>query len=632
MKMRRSDPRILILGALLALSAAGLVVLGISAADAVEARAMLQARNLLDGAAVGLADGLEEILADGDAAADGWTPDGPDHPLLADVFVVDERGRLLQPEVSHFPALPPPDPEEAESARRTLREAASLDPETAAELLQTAAFEEVRHPDLVATLVMAMADRAADEGNVDRATYLYGSIAEDLPGARDFGGEPLAVTAHLRRLGLLRSAGDRRKEAAAFAMRLADRAWDLPRVEREMTLTRLAEEFPDGRLPEAVERRREFVDAFRARVRFAPGDGSWQHEALARDDGVHVFGWRELVLEGRTCSFGYRIAPSTFRSRAEEASREIAGRFGTRVEIGLSPAISAGALPDRDPLARRVDLPPGFGGLEAAVAVRGPGGLGGLRALHVAMTIVLAAALATGIFLSLRAVRRELATARIRQNLLDNTSHELRTPLTTIRMHAEMLAEEDLPGETRDAYAGLVLAESERLSRLVDDVLDLSKLSRGETAVATEPEDPASLVRAAVEAWPGGEISVSVPPDLPPVAADRDAAVRVLLNLLDNARKYAGGPVAIEGRARGDAVELVVIDHGEGIPEAEQAQLFTRFYRSPRDARRAKGVGLGLVLAREIARAQGGDVRLLSSSGEGSRFALVLAKAEGVSG
>ncbi|MEN8151547.1 MAG: HAMP domain-containing sensor histidine kinase, partial [Planctomycetota bacterium] len=293
-----------------------------------------------------------------------------------------------------------------------------------------------------------------------------------------------------------------------------------------------------------------------------------------------------------------------------------------------APTIAVGAMPKRDPLASRVDLPPGFGGIEAAVAIRGPAGLSGLRTLHVGMTLVLAAALAVGVFFSLRAVRRELATARVRQNLLDNTSHELRTPLTTIRMHAEMLAEEALPDEKRDEYLRLVLAESERLSRLVDDVLDLSKLSRGEAPAATEPASPADLARAAVEAWSAGEVEVSVAEDLPLVSADRDSAIRVLLNLLENARKYAGGATAIEGRAGDGAVELIVADHGPGIPDGEREHLFTRFYRSPRDARRVKGVGLGLVLAREIARSQGGDVSLLESSAEGSRFALRLAAAK----
>ncbi|MEN8152203.1 MAG: hypothetical protein ABFS86_20465, partial [Planctomycetota bacterium] len=394
--MSRTDLRALTLVGLLALSAAGLVILGVSAADAVEARAQLQARNLLDGSADALSRGLATILRDADEAADVWTPDGPPDPLLSDVFIADERGDLLHPEVAAFPPVPAPTPEEAERVRRYLRQAGALDPGTAEELLRTAAFEEFTHPDLVGVLVLAMADRAKEADDADRAAYLYASIATDLPGARDLDGEAIAPTAHLRRLSVLADAEDRRAEAAEFARRLVDRAWGLHRVEREMLLARLAEEFPEGRLPVDVVRRREFIDAFRARVRFTTGDGGWRHEAVAREGRVHVFGWRELVLEGRTCAFGYRISPATFRDRVSAVARDVARRAGARVEIGLAPTIAVGAMPERDPLASRADLPPGFGGIEAAVAIRGPAGLSGLRTLHVGMTLVLAAALAVG--------------------------------------------------------------------------------------------------------------------------------------------------------------------------------------------------------------------------------------------
>jgi signal transduction histidine kinase len=248
------------------------------------------------------------------------------------------------------------------------------------------------------------------------------------------------------------------------------------------------------------------------------------------------------------------------------------------------------------------------------------------------MTALLAVALLAGTLLSLRAVRREIATARLRQYFIDNVSHELRTPLTSVRMYAEMLGEGDVEPEKSDEYVAWIRRESERLSRLLEDVLDFSRLARGETAVMPEAVAPADLVREASArvgpqaAAAGFTVTADVPDDLPKAHADRDASVRALTNLIGNAINYSGDAreVGIEGRIEEGRVVLEVRDRGPGVPPDARAHLFTRFYRAPRDAKRTKGVGLGLVLAREIARAQGGDVYLVSTSERGSRFALAL--------
>jgi len=633
--MRTTDLRALLLIGLLVLSSAGLVVLGLQASDAAEARAELRARSVLDGAAASVAAGIATVLRDADDAADAWTPDAAVHPLLADVFVVDASGRLRHPAVASFPAVSPPREDEVERVRAYLRSAESLDEATAERLLQTAAFEEFTHPDLVGVLIISLADRNAAEGNRDRAAYRYHSLVTDLPAARDLEGEPLAPVAHLRLLGVLDALGRKtEREAAArtFASRLVDRAFRLPALERELMLERVADEFPGSRLPGEIMRRREFMDAFHPRIavlatipvgREDAGDG-WTHRAVRQNGIVDVFGWRKLVIDGVSHAFGYRLARGPLGERIRGVAAAAARRLRARIEIDLTPAVAIGREPGPTPLILAVDLPDGLRTVSAAVAVERPTGLGGLKTLHLAMTGLLALSLLLGIVLSLRAVRRELATTRIRQNLLDNTSHELRTPLTTIRMYAEMLEEEELPAAKREEYLRLVLSESERLSRLVDDVLDLAKLTRGEVSTEVRPVAPRDLVSTALARWPGEDVAVSVAADLPLVDADRDATVRVLLNLLDNARKYSDGGIGLEAREDDGAVELIVTDRGPGIPDAERDRLFTRFYRSPRDARRVKGVGLGLVLAREIARAQGGDIRLIETSPDGSRFALRL--------
>jgi signal transduction histidine kinase len=258
--------------------------------------------------------------------------------------------------------------------------------------------------------------------------------------------------------------------------------------------------------------------------------------------------------------------------------------------------------------------------------------LGTLRFLHLGMTLLFAAALTAGILLSFRAIRRELETARLRQDFIDNVSHELRTPLTSIRMYAEMLDEEKLSEAKVQSYLGWIRRESERLSRLIEDVLDFSRVSRGETRLELGPREVGDLVSAGVKlVMPlAEELGVSVETDvadgLPSVRADRDAAVRILGNLLDNAAQHAGEEkrIGVAARADGDRVRVTVWDRGPGISPEEREHLFTRFYRSPEEVGRSKGMGLGLVLSREIARAGGGDLVLLPDSSRGSRFAWIV--------
>jgi signal transduction histidine kinase len=619
----------------LVLSSTGLAVLGLSASDAAEARAMLRTREILDGTARSLADAAEAILADADRAADRWDPSDEDlDGLIADIFVLTKDGRIRHPAVQSYPALSPPAAEDVERVRTYLLEAGGMDADTAERLLETAAFEEFAHPDLVATLLLKLADRSREAGNAERAVHRYRSIVHDLPAARDFAGEAIAPSAHLRLIAVLDETGrdeEVKRAATDFALRLADRAFALPAVERELMLAKAAERC-EG-LPQKIVARREFMDHFGPRIRARataelgrPGRAAgWRHGAVVWTDRVGLFGWRELEIDGEPHAFGFRIDPAAFRERLEAAAAELAARGGTRIEVALAPPLVVGRYPAVRPIAREIDLPIG---LAAAVAVGSPEGLLPLKILHVAMTILLAGSLLAGILFSLHAVRARIRTARLRQNLLDNTGHELRTPLTTIRMYAEMLAEEDLPPEKNAEYLAWILAESERLSLLVDEVLDLSRLSTDRKLSPAVPAAPRELAtEAAARVDPtseGAPIRIEVPEGLPPVLVDRDAAARALANLVNNARKYSDGEIGIDGIAETGFVRLEVWDRGPGIPDADREHLFTKFYRSPRDARKVKGVGIGLVLAREIARALGGDVILVESTPEGSRFALRL--------
>jgi signal transduction histidine kinase len=230
-------------------------------------------------------------------------------------------------------------------------------------------------------------------------------------------------------------------------------------------------------------------------------------------------------------------------------------------------------------------------------------------------------------------VRRELKLAELRSQFVASVSHELRTPLTAIRMFAETLQmERPLPPGARTEYLDTIVNESERLTRLIGNVLDYAKIERGQRVYRFESASVVEVVQRAAKAmeYPlarqGFGLDVNVV-DVPKTAIDEDAIEQAVLNLLSNAMKYSRDRRDIELRVSGDNAHAViaVTDHGLGIPHAEQARIFDRFYRAevPENAR-IPGAGLGLALVDHIVKAHGGLVHVTSAPGEGSTFAIHL--------
>ena len=255
------------------------------------------------------------------------------------------------------------------------------------------------------------------------------------------------------------------------------------------------------------------------------------------------------------------------------------------------------------------------------------------RLLRLGLVLGMILVLVSGIFLAYRGVRRETELARLKSDFASNVSHELKTPLTSIRMYAEMLQQGiAATPEDQTRYHSVIVRESERLGRLITNVLDFSKLERGERRYALEPEDLAAMTEEALETY--GRLSerdgVSIElvrgeGDLPRVVADSEAAVQCILNLLSNAAKYSPEDPAIEVELERREGELgvTVTDHGMGIPAAEQKRIFDDFYRAPGAAKAGvEGTGLGLALVRRHMKACEGKVELQSKPGEGSRFTL----------
>lgn len=220
-------------------------------------------------------------------------------------------------------------------------------------------------------------------------------------------------------------------------------------------------------------------------------------------------------------------------------------------------------------------------------------------------------------------------------------THELRTPLTTFRMYTEMLAEGMVQGEPeRREYFETLRREADRQSHLVENVLSYSRLESGRYRAARETAPVASLLSpltGALAAQAERTGMSFVAPEAGPwesvlVRVDRSAVDRILLNLVDNACKYARDAadrrVHLECEVEERAVRLCVADHGPGVAARDGRQLFRPFRKSARDAAQsAPGVGLGLALSRRLARAIGGDLFLAPSSSEGARFCLRLPRA-----
>ncbi|MBW3563957.1 MAG: hypothetical protein KY459_04470 [Acidobacteria bacterium] len=230
----------------------------------------------------------------------------------------------------------------------------------------------------------------------------------------------------------------------------------------------------------------------------------------------------------------------------------------------------------------------------------------------------------------LRDVRREVETAELRSEFVSSVSHELKTPLSAIRMFAESLQMgRPATSKQRDEYLELILNESERLSRLLDNVLEFSKIERGDRQYRLEARDLGEVVRRSLRgaAYPlqqkGFRLALHVEEGLPPVKVDEDAVEQALLNLLTNAMKYSGDCLDLQVRLEreGDGVALRVIDHGIGIPEEEKEKIFEKFYRATNSVG-VTGAGLGLPIVAHIARMHGGMLLLKSRPGAGSEFTI----------
>jgi signal transduction histidine kinase len=247
---------------------------------------------------------------------------------------------------------------------------------------------------------------------------------------------------------------------------------------------------------------------------------------------------------------------------------------------------------------------------------------------------VLSLLLVGGLVLTYRSVSKELALARLKSDFVSNVSHELRTPLSLIRLYAETLELGRVKAQDKvDEYYRIIRTESERLTALINNILDFSRIEAGRKEYEFRATNVAELVSNTLDTYRGQideqgfTFEQSIDSNIPPVRVDREAIARSLVNLVNNALKYSDREKFIGVKLyRTDSVlKLEVADRGIGIPRSEQSKIFEKFYRAGDPlVHNTKGSGLGLSLVRHIAHAHGGEVEVESTPGTGSKFTLTL--------
>jgi two-component system phosphate regulon sensor histidine kinase PhoR len=213
-------------------------------------------------------------------------------------------------------------------------------------------------------------------------------------------------------------------------------------------------------------------------------------------------------------------------------------------------------------------------------------------------------------------------------------SHELRTPLTSIYGFAETLLRQDVLFEEdeRRTFLGYVASEAQRLTGIVDALLNVARLDAGDLQMELAPIDVRSVVSEVIEGVQeshpvnGHHFVVDLPSEPLDAAADRDKLRQILANLVDNAVKFSpdGGTVTVAARRKTGGIEVRVMDRGPGIPAGERARIFRKFYRGDFARDQPGSTGLGLFIAEGLVRAMGGRIWVDSEEGEGSSFAFEL--------
>ena len=487
----------------------------------------------------------------------------------------------------------------------------------------------------------------------------YEGAAAIAGGATDSNGLPIAAIALLQIIDghdALNRANDGDAARDRFARFVIDHPWDLDNGYRQH-LAPVVERLLSGdagarvRLA-AIQRDIEAIDWIRQHLRprgrsdAVGGDSSGaevQHMVVA-GARPRLVAWRRLTAgaAGAATIFGYEVQLERLRDALLARVLEtvdvggdlhvaIAERAGAdRETTGLAPA----ALAEADLLPGlpqwKVTLMDSRGRSVEQVVARD-------RWTYGALVAGMLAIMAAGVLLTLRASARAAALARAKNDFVANVSHELKTPLALIRMYGETLESGIVADDDkRQEFYGIIRRESERLTHLIDNVLDMSRIDRGTKRYEMRRHDLVETVHAALDAYrplferAGFTVHTTLPPAPLVLAIDREAIVQSLVNLFQNVIKYSRGErdVSLAVHCSDGTASIAVSDHGIGIPPDQIDRIFEPYYRVPQsDSSAIAGSGLGLAIVKHAIEAHGGRVDVVSTPGTGTTFTLVLPSA-----
>lgn len=596
------------------------------------------------------------------AAIEGTNPDTRAAALPADIrpyvrraFSLDASGRLLWPRYAGADTAEKPAPEStgvqtlfssaqaAEFRRKNLGEAVRLYQEAAG---------AARQPAARAAATNGLARALAKSGQTAQATSQYVQLLERDGNLRDENGMAYARYA-LHQLVLLRADDGTRVVPPLLAL--------LSRLESgQDALTDqtepLLEDIEDWlkrnpAVAAANERIAHEIHALRSRLEFVARD-TRNIDFFQSDDPAsfpllelgpfgaitgEVAGSPRLYLIRRTAGgpeiLGFEVSLEHLRATLLER----AARTSTSVQMEVD-IVSRGERGEPDGTAVLLrDLSPLVPGWRVSIRPSDPAVMSRFvlrqRWIYGTMLALLVAGMVLGVVLVMRDLSRERRLSRLRTDFVANVTHELKTPLTSIRMFAETLQLGRATNEAeRQESLDVIVGESERLTRLINTVLDFSKIERGQKEYRMAEVDVSEVVRSALKTLKysledkGFTLEADIEPSVR-ATGDADALEQAILNLVDNAVKYSRSAkwVRIALWSRDDLVLLRVSDKGIGIPEAEHRHIFDKFYRSRAASDGdAGGAGLGLTVVQHIVDAHGGRIEVESKVGEGSSFTIVL--------
>ncbi len=560
-------------------------------------------------------------------------------PWLRGAFRFDENGQLAAPFLLPTAGPPPEPPLGWREAMDRGRQLEATDPLAAAQAYLSAA-EYATHPSHAGTAEYAAARTLLVAGPERDGEAALADVYADYAVVRDSRGFRIGDLATLKRAEV---AFDR--EPAVGAVALQSLAEEL-----------LAARWTIGRPGEAAVAKRA-LDRIEGQV-----DPDWLGNARIRlDERARQLFWAE-ALGSELALFSQlaqRAEPNVFQYRAPSGSAAVWSwvRVGddtyvfsfelqavhdalqTDIDLaaGLESDISAWLTSSNqarpNALVRR-SLGPWLDYLSVTVQPADPDTLSRLkqsRRRRRVLIVFLAVAVAIlGVILAARLLSAELENARIKADFAANVSHELRSPITQIRLKGEAL-QFDLvyDDEDRKAHYDAIVRESERLSRLVDNILDFAAIERGAKTYTLRPEDLGEILRTQLFAArdyiksQGIDLDVEIESDLPVIWVDREAVGQVITNLLSNAAKYGkdGAWIGVRASVSHSGLELAVSDRGIGINKEDLRQVFEPFFRSEDpNVRKNKGTGIGLNIVRYIVEEHGGTIAATSEPGQGTTF------------